>query len=50
MPAELSESVDEAIDRALAQRPDLIARLANVRAKAQYRRKLNASSSFYALH
>ncbi len=33
LPPALEESVDEAIDRALAQRPDLIARLAAVRAK-----------------
>jgi outer membrane protein TolC len=34
LPPALEESVDEAIDRALTQRPDLIARLAAVRAKA----------------
>jgi len=33
LPPSLEESVDDAIDRALAQRPDLIARLASVRAK-----------------
>lgn len=33
LPRALAESVDEAIDRALTQRPDLIARLAAVRAK-----------------
>jgi outer membrane protein len=33
LPPALEETVDEAIDRALAQRPDLIARLASVRAK-----------------
>jgi outer membrane protein TolC len=33
LPPGLEESVDEAIDRALTQRPDLIARLASVRAK-----------------
>jgi outer membrane protein TolC len=33
LPPGIEESVDEAIDRALAQRPDLIARLAGVRAK-----------------
>ena len=33
LPSALEESVDEAIDRALAQRPDLIARLASLRAK-----------------
>jgi outer membrane protein TolC len=39
LPSALEETVDEAIDRALAQRPDLIARLANVRAKeAEVRR------------
>src|SRR5260370_15453388 len=39
LPPGLEESVDEAIDRALAQRPDLIARLASVRAKeAEVRR------------
>jgi len=39
LPRALEESVDEAIDRALAQRPDLIARLASVRAKeAEVRR------------
>jgi outer membrane protein TolC len=39
LPPALTESVDEAIDRALAQRPDLIARLASVRAReAEVRR------------
>ena len=39
LPPALEESVDEAIDRTLTQRPDLIARLANVRAKeAEVRR------------
>src|SRR5262249_58864013 len=33
LPPDLTESVDQAIDRALGQRPDLIALLANVRAK-----------------
>jgi outer membrane protein TolC len=33
LPPALEESVDEAIDRAIAQRPDLIARLASVKAK-----------------
>jgi outer membrane protein TolC/uncharacterized membrane protein YccC len=33
IPSELSESVDEAVDRALAQRPDLIALLAGVQAQ-----------------
>jgi outer membrane protein len=33
LPPALEESVDEAIDRALAQRPDLIARLADLKAK-----------------
>lgn len=33
LPPALEESVDQAIDRALTQRPDLIARLASVRAK-----------------
>src|SRR5262249_15030811 len=33
LPPALEESVDEAIDRALGQRPDLIARLASVRAR-----------------
>jgi outer membrane protein TolC len=33
LPPGLDESVDQAIDRALAQRPDLVARLASVRAK-----------------
>ena len=42
LPAALEESVDEAIDRALAQRPDLIARLASVRAKEAEVRKARA--------
>jgi outer membrane protein TolC len=42
LPPGLEESVDEAIDRALAQRPDLIARLANVRAKEAEVRKARA--------
>jgi len=42
LPAELGESVDDAIDRALAQRPDLIARLANVRAKEAEVREAHA--------
>src|SRR6185436_14512082 len=42
LPAELSESVDVAIDRALAQRPDLIARLASVRANEAEVRKARA--------
>jgi outer membrane protein TolC len=33
LPPDLEESVDQAIDRALAQRPDLVAGLAKVRAK-----------------
>jgi len=33
LPPNIDESVDQAIDRALTQRPDLIARLASVRAK-----------------
>jgi outer membrane protein len=33
LPPELSESLDEAVDRALAQRPDLLALLADVQAK-----------------
>ena len=39
LPPTLEESVDEAIDRALMQRPDLIARLAAVRAKEAEVRK-----------
>jgi outer membrane protein TolC len=42
LPPELEESVDDAIDRALAQRPDLIARLAAVRAKEAEVRKARA--------
>ena len=42
LPPALEESVDQAIDRALAQRPDLIARLANVRAKEAEVRKARA--------
>jgi len=42
LPPALEESVDEAIDRALAQRPDLIARLADVRAKEAEVRKARA--------
>jgi outer membrane protein TolC len=42
LPPALAESVDEAIDRALAQRPDLIARLASVRAKEAEVRKSHA--------
>ena len=42
LPPALEESVDEAIDRALTQRPDLIARLAAVRAKAADVRKARA--------
>ncbi|HXK26601.1 MAG TPA: TolC family protein [Myxococcota bacterium] len=39
LPPELTESVDEAVDRALTQRPDLIALLASVQAKeAEVRR------------
>ena len=33
LPPELSESIDDAVDRALAQRPDLLALLAEVQAK-----------------
>jgi outer membrane protein len=33
LPAKVEESVDDAVDRALAQRPDLLARLATLRAK-----------------
>ena len=42
LPPALEESVDEAIDRALAQRPDLLARLASVRAKEAEVRKARA--------
>jgi len=42
LPPALEESVDEAIDRALARRPDLIARLASVRAKEAEVRKARA--------
>ncbi len=42
LPAALEESVDEAIDRALAQRPDLVARLAAVRTKEAEVRKARA--------
>ena len=42
LPSALEESVDQAIDRALAQRPDLIARLANLRAKEAEARKARA--------
>ena len=42
LPPALEESVDQAIDRALAQRPDLIARLASVRAKEAEARKARA--------
>jgi len=42
MPPALEESVDQAIDRALAQRPDLVARLASVRAKEAEVRKARA--------
>jgi outer membrane protein len=42
LPPTLEESVDEAIDRALMQRPDLIARLAGVRAKEAEVRKARA--------
>ena len=42
LPPALEGSVDEAIDRALAQRPDLIARLASVRAKEAEVRKARA--------
>src|SRR5262245_12501255 len=42
LPPALEESVDQAIDRALAQRPDLIARLASVRAKEAEVRKARA--------
>jgi outer membrane protein TolC len=42
LPPALEESVDSAIDRALTQRPDLIARLATVRAKEAEVRKARA--------
>lgn len=42
LPPTLEESVDQAIDRALTQRPDLIARLAAVRAKEAEGRKARA--------
>ena len=42
LPPTLAESVDQAIDRALMQRPDLIARLAAVRAKEAEGRKARA--------
>src|SRR6185295_11969949 len=42
LPPALEESVDQAIDRALTQRPDLIARLAAVRAKEAEGRKARA--------
>jgi len=42
LPPALAESVDDAIDRALAQRPDLIARLATVRAGEAEVRKAHA--------
>jgi outer membrane protein len=42
LPPTLEESVDQAIDRALTQRPDLIARLAAVRAKEAEVRKARA--------
>ena len=42
LPPTLEESVDQAIDRALMQRPDLIARLAAVRAKEAEVRKARA--------
>ena len=42
LPPALEESVDEAIDRALTQRPDLVARLASVRAKEAEVRKARA--------
>lgn len=43
LPPELTESVDEAVDRALAQRPDLIALLAGVQAKEAEVREARAS-------
>jgi len=42
LPSEFEETVDNAIDRALMQRPDLIARLAAVRAKEAEVRKARA--------
>ena len=42
LPPALEESVDQAIDRALAQRPDLVARLASVRAKQAEVRRAHA--------
>src|SRR5262249_32953530 len=42
LPPELEETVDDAIDRALTQRPDLIARLASVRAEEAAVRKAKA--------
>ena len=42
LPPAVAESVDDAIDRALAQRPDLIARLASLRAKEAEVRKARA--------
>jgi len=42
LPPTLEESVDQAIDRALTQRPDLIGRLAAVRAKEAEGRKARA--------
>jgi outer membrane protein TolC len=43
LPPELTESVDEAVDRALAQRPDLIALLAGVQAKEAAVREARAT-------
>ena len=42
LPADLEESIDEAVDRAMAQRPDLIGLLAGVRAKEAAVRKARA--------
>jgi outer membrane protein TolC len=42
LPSALEESVDQAIDRALTQRPDLVARLARVRAKESDVRRARA--------
>jgi outer membrane protein len=42
LPPELTESVDEAVDRALTQRPDLIALLAGVQAKEAAVREAHA--------
>jgi len=42
LPPALEESVDQAIDRALTQRPDLVARLASLRAKEAEVRKARA--------